>query len=1027
MIRFFAAHPTAANLLMLIFLTLGIISAPQLQRATFPDFTRPEVQIQVLYPGATALEIEDAICRRIEDALDSVTDLVELQCEAQEGFAKAVAEMRDGGHFDRFVDDVRTEIDAINNFPDDVEEPVISRLGQTEPVAAIAVTGDMSPTDLKAYAEQLKIRLQRVPEVSLVEIQGFADRQLRIELNAHRLRELGLSIADIANVIQRQNLNLPAGNLETATQTILLRFADQRTAPATLANLLVLNNVDGAQVHLSDIATIHDQFEHDDNKVLFNGQRAALLQVSKTKSEDVLRVGNAMQAFIAAEQARAPHSVQLHLTQERFSIVQDRLELLLTNGWQGFILVAVTLWLFFNLRFAFWVVMGLPVSFLGTVFFMQLTGYTLNMLTMVGLLIAIGLLMDDAIVIAENIASHLKRGKNALQAAIDGSSEVMPGIVSSFLTTLCMFVPLAFLEGDIGKVLRVMPVVLIMTLAVSLVEAFLILPNHMEHALRHVHETKLGRFRRWFEAQLEWTRTNIVGGVVIICIRWRYLFIGLLLSCLLMTVSLLIGGVVKFKAFPDIDGDTIQARILLPQGTPLVRTEEVVQRINLGLAKVNVELKPNAEQCLVINEQVQYGLNADANESGAHVATISVDLLPAEQRNVAVDTVLKAWREAVGTVPDVLSINYTEPTFGPAGQPIDIRLHGDDLDRLKAASLDLQRWLRGYYGVFDLRDDLRPSKPEVRLRLREGALGLGFDATTVAQQLRAAYHGVTADEIQVGVEDYEVDVRLSSGDRNSLSDLDYFTLTNSSGDAVPLAQVAHIERGRGYGRVNRIDKRRTVSVQGNIDSTLLNVSEMLNDTEKRFLPQLAQQYPDVDVSFAGEAKEGATTQASIRSGFLLGLLGVFILLSFQFRSYIEPLIVMVAIPFALIGVIGGHWLMGLDLTMPSMVGYVSLAGIVVNDAILLVTFLKMQVRTGLNVHDAAAQASQARFRAVLLTSLTTIAGLLPLLSETSLQAQILIPLITSIVFGLLASTLLVLFVIPALYTIFEDFGWANSE
>jgi multidrug efflux pump subunit AcrB len=592
---------------------------------------------------------------------------------------------------------------------------------------------------------------------------------------------------------------------------------------------------------------------------------------------------------------------------------------------------------------------------------------------------------------------------------------------------VAVFGPLAFLEGDIGKVLRVIPVVLILVLTVSYVEAFLILPHHLLHSLQHAHSQGTSRFRQRFERGLDTVRQRALGATVDWVIQWRYLFVGLVIALFIVSIGMIASGQLKFRAFPDIEGDTIEARILLPQGTPLWRTERVVERVVDALKRVDDEFSPSQpdEERLVQSINIRFNQNQDANETGPHVATVTADLLNAEVRTGHLDDVLNRWREETGAVPDVISLNYKEPQIGPGGLAIDIRLSGPDLDALKAASLELQNWLGRYQGVFDLSDNLRPGKPELRLRLREGALALGLDASTIAQQLRAAFFGTTAKEIQVGVESYEVDVRLRELDQNSLVDLEDFRVTTADGAQVPLGAVTTLELERGFARIQRIDGLRTVTVQGDVDGRFANASEIVADTRAQFLPELMQRYPSVSVGLEGQSKESATTGSSLMRGFLIGLAGIFILLSFLFRSYLEPIVVMVAIPLSLIGVIWGHLLMGLEVSMPSMMGFVSLAGIVVNDSILLVEFLKLRAREGHSVLEAAKLASRERFRAVLLTSLTTIAGLIPLLSERSLQAQVLIPLATSIVFGLLASTVLVLLVVPALFSILDDWGWTS--
>ena len=1021
MTRFFAAHPTGANLLMILLLVAGAVSLPQLQRETFPDFSIDAVQVDVVYPGATAEEVEEAICQRIEDAVDGLTDLDEARCSARENLGSATLDMRDDGDLNRFVTEVKAEIDAIDNFPDLAEDPVIRQINLTDRVVSIAVTGPMSEPDLKVYAENLKDRLTRDSEINLVELQGFSERQIRIELDAVALRQFGLSVSDIANIVERQSVDLPSGIIETTERDILVRFDDERRSPLAFEDLVVIAGGTGAELRLGQIARITDRFEFVEDRVSFNGTRAALLQVSKTKEQDALDVLDAVQRFVETEQRRAPPAVTLALTRDVSSIVRDRLDMLVNNGLQGLLLVFLVMWLFFSLRLSFWVVMGLPVSFLGSILVLTLIDYSINMLTMVGLLIAIGLIMDDSIVIAENIASQRQRGKKALEAAVAGTRQVAMGVVSSFVTSACVFLPLAFLEGDIGKVLKVVPVVLIVTLAVSLIEAFLILPHHLSHAQT---AAQARGFRRRFEDGFARFRERVVGRLVDLSVRWRYLAAGLVVMLFLASIAMLAGGVLKFRAFPELDGDVIEARLLLPQGTPLARTEAAVERITQALARVDAAFTPEQPdgRTLVRNVLIQYNKNADSFETGPHLATVTADLLSGELREGRIDDFLSLWRREVGEIPDVLSLTFKEPQFGPAGQPIEIRLQGPDLIDLKQASRALLAWLGRYDGVVDLNDDLRPGKPEFRLHLRDGATALGLDAATVASQLRAAYHGDTADEIQVGAESFEIDVQHAVADQDSLADLDHFAISLPNGQQVPLSAVARIETGRGFSRIARIDGERTVTIRGDLDGQIANLNEILADTDARFMPGLGERFPDVRVGLEGEAAEQAETQASLGRGFLIGLLGVFILLSFQFRSYVEPVIVMVAIPLALIGVIWGHLLLGLDLTMPSMLGFASLAGIVVNDSILLVLFVKLRAAEGGEIVDAARQASRDRFRPVLLTSLTTIAGLLPLLFERSLQAQVLVPLVASLAFGLLASTLLVLFVLPALYAILHDFG-----
>jgi multidrug efflux pump subunit AcrB len=1021
-IRFFANHPTASNLLMLIFIFLGLGTVQDIRRETFPDFTPKEVEIIVTYPGASAEEIEEAICQRIEDSLDEVNHIEEIRSEAQENQARVVVEMRDEGDFSRFLDDIKTEVEAINDFPEEVERAIIKQLGKVDQVVSVAVTGPMSVPDLKLFSEKLKDRLLLLEEVSQVNILGFSDHQIRIEIPAQNLLQLGMNLNDITESLSRQNVDLPAGTIETPDQNVMLRFQDKRYTVPEFENLIITSYTTGEEIRLGDIAQITDRFELDEDKIIFNGKRAGLLKIMKMKSEDSLNILDAVQDFMEKERLRHPPEVKMVLTQNVSSIVRDRLTMLLKNGAQGLILVFLTMWLFFTLRTSFWVTMGLPVSFLGTFYVMHTIGFSLNMLTMVGLLVALGLLMDDAIVISENIASHSQLGKKPLDAAVDGTLEVLPGVFSSFLTTVVIFGSIAVLiEGEIGLVLWVMPVILIVTLTVSLIEAFFILPHHLSHSISKNSDTP-GNFKQKVNTTLDYLREQVLGRVVDWSVKWRYFFTGLIILIFVFSLGMLASGKIKIIAFPEIDGDVLETRILLPQGTPLHRTEEIVQKTVQALKEVNQKLQPLQPegQQLVENINVQYNKNLDANETGTHVATVSVDLLKAEVRNAKLDTIKNMWREKLQGLPDIINLTFKEPTIGPGGLPIEFRLQGSDLDQLKQASLELQNWLNQYVGVFDLKDDLRPGKPEIRVSLKSGAMAQGIDASTIANQLRAAFYGQTADEFQLGSESYEIDVQLSTLDQNSLDDLDYFYVTTKSGERIPLKNVAHLEYQRGTARISRVNSVRTVTIQGDVDTHLANAAEILADTKTNFLPKLNQKYPDIIFSTEGQERESNKTEKSMLKAFLVGIIGVFVLLSFQFRNYVEPLAVMSAIPLALVGVIWGHYFMELDISMVSLMGLVSLTGVVINDSILLVTFIKHHLREGDHPEDAAKKASRLRFRAILLTSLTTIMGLLPLLMEKSLQAQVLIPLVTSIVFGMLASTVLVLLVVPVLYAILGD-------
>jgi multidrug efflux pump subunit AcrB len=1025
---------------MLSALILGWMQLTNLRRETFPDFTPSELQIGIAYPGASAEEIEQAICQRVEDAIDGVSDIREVRSDAREGLATIDVEMSENGNFQRFMDDVRRAIDAIDDFPDEAEDPVITEKYRTDMVLAILVSGPMDAPSLKAHCENIKDRMKDFG-LSLIEIQGFPDHQLRVELNVDSLLQYGLSAKSVADIIRAQNVDLPAGAIETQERDILIRFEEQRTTPTELGSLVILAQPNGAKVRLKELATIVDLFEVPENKIEVKGLRAGVLQIKKTKQQDTIRVAKLARTFIDQEQKRHPQ-VQLTIIQDMSVVLQDRLNMLIKNVWQGLLLVFFTLWLFFSLRVSFWVTMGLPVAFLGGFYFMPMAGLTINMLTMVGLLIALGLIMDDAIVIAENIVAHRERGANALQSAVKGTIEVFPGVVSSFITTACVLLPLFYVTGEIGKVLRVMPKILMLVLAVSLIEAFFILPNHLAHALGgHLGHSgsdgdkfkKPRRMRQRIERILGYIK-SLYGRSIECLLKWRYLVLGTTLGLFIISLAMVTSGRLKLISFPELEGNIIVARLLLPQGTPLDRTEAAVTQLTTALERVNDKfslLQPKGES-LVKNTFVQYSVNSDAFETGPHLATVNVDLLKAEKRRGKIDDYLSMWREETGIIPDVIALSFTEPTLGPGGRSIEIRLRGHDLNELKRATETMRQWFGRFPGVFNLADDLRPGKPELVLTLKEGARNMGLSASDIAQQVRSAYQGSVVIEMQVDGESYELDVRLNAAAQNTSADLTHFQITLSDGTLIPLTAAVNITKQRGWGRISRINGQRTVTLRGDTDIRKINTRELLARFTDELLPILKASHPGIRISMTGEIEEANKTIGSMLSGLLIGLMGIFGLLSFQFRSYIEPITVMLAVPMALIGVVWGHVIMMYPISLTSMFGFVALAGIVVNDSLLLIVFLKKrrkqlvmqysESRKALAIAtvDAAAQAGRLRFRAVILTSSTTIAGLTPLLFERSLQAQVLIPMVISIVYGLLASTVLVLLVIPCFFAVLND-------
>lgn len=1028
MIRWFAAHPTAANLLLILLLAAGVFAAPSLKRETFPDYRPVEASIEVVYRGASAADVEDAVCRRLYDAVKGIDYLDEVTCVAQDNLARAMVSMQAQGDAMRFINDINTEVGVLKDLPARTEKPVVRELHRSDLVAAVAVYGDLAQNRLEDYAMQLEERLMALPGVANVAPQGLSQRQWQVEVPRAVLAQHGLSANDLAMRLQQQSVDVPLGILETPERHILLRFTDQRRSLEELANVVVVSGSGGSELTLGDIATLQEKGEQDEAQIYFNQQRAIVLEVSKTLRDDSLTVLEHMQALLAEERQRTGGAVQLSITQNMTSIVRDRLEMLVSNGISGLALLIVVLALFFRLRLAVWTIVGLPVAFMGAFVVMGLSGLSLNMITLVALLMAIGIVMDDAVVIADNVAVHALQGATPLAAVVQGTQQVLPSVVSSFLTTVWVFAPLSFLVGELGAVLKVLPVVLIAALAASLVQALWVLPHHLKGSVLTLQSSADSRFRVAFNRSFNAFQES-VGKLADKAIAWRYGVLGAVLLILLGTVGFMAGGHVSSEAMPALDGDTLEARILMPQGTPLARTQAVAAQVETAMWRLHEQLTPVQpnEAPFVEAVQVRFNHNLSAQEAGTHVATVMVDLFSAEHRTMTLDELTAAWRAEIGAVPGITSLIIQEPGFGPAGIPIEVRLQGTDLHELKQAALAVNSQLSGYAAVYNIIDDLRLGKPQRSFSLKEGALALGLTADMLGSQLRAAFLGNIVDTQRIGQRDVEIRVRLAEQDRASLDDLAEQTIMMPDGRQVPLDTVANSEEKRDWGMITRVNGQRTVTVQANVDARQASAQDIVSDMQAHWLASLQQLHPSVHVSFEGQVARSAETAGSIRRGLLIGLLGVFVILSFQFRSYVEPLIVMLAIPLALVGAVWGHVLLGWYISMPSLIGAASLAGIAVNNSILLIQFIKEHRSEGMNTIAAAQQATRDRFRAIFITTTTTIAGLLPLLAETSVQAAAVKPLVISVVFGLLTTTALVLIMIPALYVLFDDWGWTTSD
>lgn len=1022
MIAFFARHPTAANVVMFAILLLGAFALPQLQKDTFPVTPTKNVEIKVTYSGASPQEVAQQICTPLEESLDSLSAINELHCDARENMAVANAEMTLGENIDSFTTDIQQQVNSITNFPEGADQISVTKLDRIASVASIAITGKMSPEDLYLYAQQVKRRFKAHPLIAQVTLQGFSEQEIEIRISDWLLKQYGISISDLSQLVEQQSITLPAGILSSQLEQANVRFNQENSTVQEFEKSIVKSSELGTHLQLGDIAEIQQQFTLSEDKILFNGERAAVLEIAKNYNQDSLKVRNVIQLLLEKERKMALEGVSLTITQDVSINIKERLRILISNGLQGLILVFLVMWAFFNIRFSFWVAMGLPVSFLGAIFVMNLLGYSINMMTLVGLIVAIGLLMDDSLVIAENIAAKRQLNLSAIDASIEGTKEVLPGVLSSFATTMMVMAPLMFLSGKMGDILRYIPIILLITLLVSLIEAFLILPSHLSHSKLNTDNNK---FRSKFINAFEQLREKVIIPIASKAMQSPYFSLATLMMLVMLSTATIPAGILKFKAMPSLESDTLQARIFLPQGSLLTQTEDAVEKVTKALMILNQEYLdayPNSKP-LVNSHSVFYNLNVDAQESGPHLATVSADLLPAQYRQVSIKQLVQDWKKKVGPIADMVSLKFTDKERGIAGNSIDIRIQGDSLPTLKKVSWALQKWLKKFDGVYNLSDDLHYGRTEFNVRLKDIAGVMGINASQVALTLRSALKGSTNLSVQQNYEHIDISVRIDEFTHNgSIQDLQDIAITASNGRLVPLASIAEFEQTKAFSRIQRVNGVNSVTVQGNVNTSIANAREIMQQFNKDFVVKMNSQYPEVSFVAQGEGKESADTGTSILQYFAMGIVGIYLILTFLFRSYLQPLAVMFAIPMGWIGVVWGHLALGLDLTIPSLVGFATLTGIVVNDNILLVNFIKANMAKTEDLATACKLAVRSRFRAIFITSLTTLAGLLPLLTESSTQAQFLIPLVASIAFGLLATTLLASIIVPTVLMILDDLG-----
>jgi multidrug efflux pump subunit AcrB len=1050
-LAWFAANHVAANILMVFILVSGILAIFRIVIEVFPELDTGVITVSVPYRGATPAEAEEGVCVRVEEAIASIEGIKRIRSTASENLGMVTVELEEDADAREVLDDIKAAVDRIETFPVETEKPVVSEVDSRRRVITVVLYGDASEKTLKALAERVRDDLTDLEGISQVEVAGVRSYEISIEVSEEALRRYGLSFEAVANAVAASSLDLPGGAVKTRGGEILLRTKGQLYRGREFEHIVVLTRPDGTRVELGDVATVVDGFEDTDTATRFDGRRAALIQVYRVGGEGALQVAEATKRFLEELRPTLPAGVAAETWDDDSIILRQRIGLLLRNARLGLILVFACLTLFLNTRLAFWTTMGIPISFLGGLWLVPAFDVSVNMISLFAFIVVLGIVVDDAIVVGENIFNYLERGMRPLDAAVRGVREMAMPVTFAVITTVAAFAPLLYVSGNMGKVMRQIPIVVISVLLMSLVEALLILPAHLSGSsslFNRVVRPVLGpleQLQARVQRGLQWWIRVPYRRSLELALEWRYLTVALAAVLLLLSAALVAGGFLKFSLMPKVDADNMTALLTMPQGTPVEQTEAVLERLERGAMTLAAEVdagRPAGAPSVIRHVSTTIGQHPSSGIHGgpmatrssggdsSHLGEVNVELLGAEERELGSGELLGRWREIVGEVPGAVSLTFQANLFS-AGDPISVQLAHRDFGTLLAAVERLKGIIAEYPGTRDVADSFLPGKKELKLTLTAEGRAAGLTLSDLARQVRAGFYGQEVQRVQRGRDDIRVMVRYPEEERRSLGDIDAMRVRLPDGSEVPFATVAAVEEGRGYAVINRTDRRRVVTVTSDVDEAVANANEISADLRRVVLPAMAHEFPGLAYDFEGEQREQRESLGSLWLNFLVAQLAIFALLAIPFRSYSQPLIIMSAIPFGLVGAILGHLVMGLNLTMLSMFGMVALTGVVVNDSLILIDLINRERAAGATVERAIRDSGERRFRPILLTTATTFLGLTPMIFETSMQARFLIPMAVSLGYGIVFATAITLILVPALYRILEDlrrvFGIADPD
>ena len=1037
-IRWFILNTVAANLLMVFIIIAGIFTLSRLRMEVFPDITIPIINVSVVYPGASPEDIEESICVKVEEQVQGINGLKRITSSSNEGYGSINIEVENGYDIDEVKDEVKSQVDAITSFPDDAEKPTIRSFDGQPEVITIAVHGHVDEASLLNIAEKVRDEVSELPNITQTRL-GKKPREISIEISENTLQKYGISFDYVANKIRTSSMDVPGGAIETYDGEILIRSKGQAYTGEEFGIIPVLSLADGSTVFLRDIAEIVDGFQDVEYDIKFNSEPALLIRVYRTGEQNALDIADAVHGYIKKKNPVMPPGVSLTTMKDESVILRGRIELLTENAYLGLGLVLIVLALFLKPKLAAWVSLGIPISFMGGFWLLPLFDVSINMISLFTFILVLGIVVDDAIVVGENIHIYLKRGLSGVDAALEGAYQVAKPVIFAVLTTMVTFSPMILVEGALGKIWKIIPVVTILVLMFSLIESLTILPAHLAH-MKINEAKKKNRFSQWW-SDIQTMIHNWLQGfiknkytpVLELALKNRGNTVAIAISIFILTVGLVASGFIRFNFFPPLEADIVIAGVEYPEGTPVSLTKVGLDQIEKSAYKLKDSLEVlYPENKIFINmvstagdqpiktQSARGPGNLDATFFGSHLAECVIELAPGEERPISTVEISKIWRELTGPIPGVKQVTFDSDLF-TTGAPIEIQLSSVNREDLKAVTNSLKDKLQTYAGVFDIKDSFSAGKDEIKLNLLPEAQNYGITMASLARQVRQAFYGDEVQRVQRGRDEVKVFLRYPKDERVSLNNLEQMNVRVGNNVEVPLGQVAQGELSSGYSTITRTDRKRSISITADVDLSEANANEILAKFESEHIVPILLDYPSVNYSFEGEQREQRDTLSSLFKNFALALFVVYVLLAVPFKSYLQPLIIMSAIPFGFTGAVIGHIIMGMNLAVLSIIGIVALSGVVVNDSLVMVDFINRYKRDdGKTSLEAALAAGPRRFRPILLTSITTFVGLFPLLIEKSVQAQFLIPMAISLAYGVLFATLITLILVPTSYLIIED-------